>query len=253
MTKTTEKTAATSKVKIGLLEIDGLMDEKGNYYIAVPQLAELIAVHPGNASRDFKALLCKDSQFINEFKYIKLKTPLNPKAVNAIPLKEFEILLAKLDRSGNTKAQELRDVMVGLSLHQLFCDAFNVKFEKDERYLWLKARMFTKETFWFMGDSICQYYLDNPRVEKYHQQNYFEAFDKLNVGLFGMKAKQIKKALGIGKNALTRNHFGEKSLKKIEMVQRIAEAQITYQGKNPVDAVDFAIKTMNYQIGDFRD
>ncbi|MCC5616626.1 hypothetical protein LC605_16410 [Nostoc sp. CHAB 5836] len=68
-----------------------------------------------------------------------------------------------------------------------------------------------------------------------------------------MKSQKIKNILGIGNNSLNRDHFGQNSLKKIEMVQRIAEAQIAYQAKNPVEAVKFAVAVMNYLIGDFRD
>lgn len=130
--------------------------------------------------------------------------------------------------------------------------AFNIKFEQEDRQNWLVMRMLTKEIFWFIGDSIKQYYLKNPRIEKYPSQNYSEAFDALNLGLFGMKSQKIKNILNIGKNSLNRDHFGQSSLKKIEMVQRIAEAQIAYQGKNPVQSVKFAVALMNYQTSDFR-
>jgi hypothetical protein len=113
--------------------------------------------------------------------------------------------------------------------------------------------MLTKETFWFMGSAIESYYLRHPRIEKYPNQNYSEAFDALNKALFGKKSRDIKAILGIGKNTLNRDHFGKESLKKIEMIQRIAEAQIDHQDVKPIDAVKFAVGIMNYQISDFRD
>jgi hypothetical protein len=246
--------AKTEKVPFGFFVIDGLMDEQGNYYVGVPQIATLVSLSNAHASRDFKALLLKDSSLTKPFSdYVKLKSDLNSQPVNAITLHQFEFLLAKLDRKGNVKAQELRDSLVGLSLHQLFSDAFDKKFEKEERQDWLRKRAFTKETFWFMTAAIDKYYQAHPRVEKYKGQNYSEVFDCLNKALFGLKSKDIKQCLGIGQSQLNRDHFGRESLIKIEMVQRIAEAQMAYHTKTPLEAVKTAINMMNYQVSDFKE
>ncbi|MCC5616625.1 hypothetical protein LC605_16405 [Nostoc sp. CHAB 5836] len=152
MAKTLTLSANITKVQIGFLEIDGLMDENGDYYVAIPQLVDVELIPPNRSSKQLEALLNTGFQSHVNFNFVKLKTELHPKAVNSLPLREFEILLARLDRKGNIKAQELRDTLVGLSLHQLFCDAFGIKFEQDDRQNWLKARILTKSTFWFMGE-----------------------------------------------------------------------------------------------------
>jgi len=251
MTKTKILTAEIADVPFGVFVIEGLMDENSDYYIGVPQICELFSFLNKNASRDIKQLIYKDSSFLKDF--TQLRTPLNSKPINAIPIVDFEVLLVALDRvKNNEKAKELRDSLTGLSLYQLFCDAFKIKFEVEERQQWLKARMLTKETFWFLGAAIEAYYLRHPRVEKYAYQNYSEVFDALNKALFGKRSRVIRAILGIGKNTLNRDHFGEESLKKIEMIQRIAEAQIDYQDVKPIDAVKFAVGIMNYQISDFK-
>jgi hypothetical protein len=247
MTKTKFLTATVTDVLIGLLVIEGLMDENSDFYVGVPQAADIFETSRNIAARDFKRLLGE------AFKTSDLKTEFNKYKTLGMPLSVFELLLNSLDRKGNIKAQELRDSLAGLSLHQLFCDAFKIKFEAQERQEWLKTRMLTKETFWFMGSAIESYYLRHPRIEKYPNQNYSEAFDALNKALFGKKSRDIKAILGIGKNTLNRDHFGKESLKKIEMIQRIAEAQIDHQDVKPVDAVKFAVGIMNYQVSDFRD
>ena len=247
MTKTKILTATLTDVLIGLLMVEGLMDENSNFYIGVPQAADLFETSRNTAARDFKRILGE------AFKTSDLKTEFNKNKTLGMSLSVFELLLNNLDRKGNIKARQLRDSLAGLSLHQLFCDAFRIKFEADERQEWLKIRMLTKETFWFMGTAIEAYYLWHPRVEKYPNQNYSEAFDALNLGLFGKRSRDIKKILDIGKNTLNHDHFGQESLKKIEMIQRIAEAQIDYQDFKPVEAVKFAVGIMNYQVSDFKE
>jgi hypothetical protein len=118
--------------------------------------------------------------------------------------------------------------------------------------VWDELRIYTKETFWFVTDSIKNYYIENQRIEKYPGQNYSEYFDCLNIGLFGKKAKQISEELGITKGTLNRDNFGKDSLKKIEMIQRISESQIKLS-LNPLDACKKALEIMNYEIGDFKE
>ena len=248
--------AKVTLVPIGVDEIEGLMDEKGDYYVSLTQICKKFSFLNKNAARDIKHLMGKYSKFLkNSTIFVKLRVPeMNRKPVNCLPLEHFEVLLIALDRiEHNAEARQIRDSLVGLSLNQLFCDAFGVKFEKEERQEWLKARMLTKETFWFMSGSIQRYYSVYPREEKYFGQNYSEPFDALNFGLFGKRARDIKKILGITKGELNRDHFGKNSLKKIEMIQRIAEAQMDYHNKKPIEAVKSAIALMNYQVGDFRE
>ena len=104
-----------------------------------------------------------------------------------------------------------------------------------------------------MTDAIQAYYDRNPRVERYQGQNYAEVFDTLNLGLFGKRSQDIKTELRIGKSKLNRDHFGRESLKRIEMIQRIAEAQVTHGDMKPCQAVNWAITKMHYGVMDFRE
>ena len=106
----------------------------GTFAIAIPQAADLFRASRNTASRDFKRLMGED------FKTSSIKTEFNRNATLAISLSDFEHLLIKLDRSGNAYAQEFRDSLASMALHQLFCDAFNIKFEKLDRQNWLKER-----------------------------------------------------------------------------------------------------------------
>lgn len=148
--------AEITQVSFGAFEIDGLMDEKGGYYVAVPQVAALFQFDTNQASRKVKALLDKG------FRFATFKTKLNPKAVNAIPIQEFEKLLLELVLKGNPKAIELSRALIGLSLHQLFSDAFGIKFEVADRQRWLACRFNTKHDFRPLTDQLQSYGFKEP-------------------------------------------------------------------------------------------
>lgn len=154
MTQTENARIAT--VKIGQLELEGLMLPDSSFAIAVPQIASLFGTPKNYTSQQLKRLLG------NEFRPHKIKTELGNQKINVVALQDFEKVLVALDRSGNIKAQELRDSLVGLSLAQLWADAFGVKFEKEERQKWLKFRGVNKKqyhpllTSWLKKDGFIQ-------------------------------------------------------------------------------------------------
>ena len=109
-------TAEIAQVKVGAIEFQGLKFPDGSYGIAVPQIANLFSISVNHASRDFKALLGCD------FQYIQAKTSLNPKAVKALTLYDFEKLTLELAfKKQNVVAESLVRALFGLSFHQL-CD-----------------------------------------------------------------------------------------------------------------------------------
>jgi hypothetical protein len=141
--------AEITQVSIGkFVALEGLMNENGDFGVAVPQTASLFQIDSNQASRNLKALLGTGFQFD------KWKTPLNPKAVNVIPLEQFQELVRALDKKGNVAASRFVDAMLGLSLHQLFCDAFGLKFEKDDRQRWVSSRLTIKVDFKELTDHL---------------------------------------------------------------------------------------------------
>lgn len=165
--------ASIAEVKIGVISIEGLMDEKGNYAIAVPQICDLIQILNHNAVRDIKALMGKGFQFL------KYTTKLHPKAINAMSIDDFKKLLFRLALKGHQVAIELSELLIGLSLHQLFCDAFGVKFEAEVRQQWLSARMGSKDAFWQLGEGIEIYKPKHPeRSDNYRKFIYSNCQDR---------------------------------------------------------------------------
>lgn len=140
MSRITQK-AKIAKVKIGNIEIEGMMLPNGCFGISVPQIAELFGANKNYASQELKRLCGKG------FRPHKIATELGNQKINWISLEDFEFVMMKLDRSGNQKAQQFRDELIGLSLQQLWSDAFNIKFEKEERQLWLKERQIHRPSY----------------------------------------------------------------------------------------------------------
>lgn len=202
--------ASISEVKIGPITIEGLMDELGGYYVAVPQVADSFQIDGNQASRTLKALIGKTFQFD------KLKTPLHPKAVNAIPLEIFSRLLLELTIKGNEKAIELSRALVGLSLYQLFCDSFGIKFEAEDRQRWLQTRFKTKHDFRPLTDQLKSYGFKEPwEYAKFVSQ---------------MQAK-------IGVENGTRDFLDFSTLHRLERCQTILTAYMDC-GLNPYEALN---------------
>lgn len=130
--------AQIATVQIGTHTIEGLMAEGCRFGVAVPQYADIFETSRNTASRDLKRLLAKVSQTSIEFE--QWKTPFNQKAVNVIPLESWSRLIVELAFSGNQKAMDLVRDLNDLGWHQLFCDAFHVKFTEEDRQKYLIER-----------------------------------------------------------------------------------------------------------------
>lgn len=210
--------ARISTVKLGTLSIQGLMDDQlGHdgqpiFYVSASQTAELFQLDKTIATRAVKTLLEADSQLV------KIKTNLNPNAVNALTLRDFETVLAKLSFKGNPIAQSMVLALTGLALHQVFCDSFCVEFEKEDRQLWLSLRQESKDLFWGVTSGIQDWMAQRECSAPPHVY-YSTTIDNANIVLFGKRSKQIKEELGIGKNALIRDNFGKVAIRNLNAMQ----------------------------------
>lgn len=144
-------TAEIAKVKIGVLEFEGLRFPDGSYGIDVFQVAELFSIPIKNAAREFKDLLGVG------FQLIQAKTSLNSKPVNVLTLYQFEVLIVELSSKGNSQAKAFQLALIGLSTHQLYCDSFGVYFVADERQELVLARPDTQLKFMAFQQQLRQH------------------------------------------------------------------------------------------------
>lgn len=227
--------AEVTTVKMGSLEVQGLLFPDGTFGIAIPQLVDLNLIPPNRSLKQLEAL-----HSISFQSHQKAKTVIHPKSVNVISLIDFEKLLAKLDRSGNKDAQNFRDALVGLSLTQLFSDAFGVKFEAEERQGYLKARLQGKVARRSLTDAIRDYCLRNEPSENYCKFIYSNVSDCLNRGLLGKTSKQLCEELKIDKDRL-RDAFNEQTLKNIDYLEQNALKLIDRRNVEPMEAMKEAL------------
>ena len=114
------------------------------------------------SQKQLKALSGKD------FQSHPIATELNPKKSLVINLRDLEEIIKGLALKGNTTAIEFAIIMMGLALEQLFCDAFNIRFEKEERQLWLKERQESKFYRRTLTDAIKHLKEQNVSIEYSH-------------------------------------------------------------------------------------
>lgn len=209
-------TAEVAIVQLGLAEIEGLRGRDGKYYIAIPQIADLTKTSRNTAARDFKRLMGKD------FKTSDLKTPFNKSKTIGISLSEFERLLVKLDRNGNTQAQLLRDSLTGLALYQLFADAFGQQLTSEDRqrflFEWHTVREYAKGVH--SG-------FKNACYDKYHPGNLVH--DYMTVLIFGDTAKAARMKALVDDSADP--EIGLNHQEDIEGMRLLARAKVKYTNK----------------------
>lgn len=242
----TNLTAKVAQVKIGTIEIEGLLYADGRFGVALQQAALLFSVRPDNAQRDFKALLGKKFQFV---KVNTDRAERQNRSENSFSLPDFEKLLFELSLVGNQSAISLSRALIGLALHQLFCDGFGITFEKDDRQKWLLERMESKELFAELTTAIKETReAAGKEISFFH---YSTPADAINRGLFGKTAKQIREELGTPKTALNRDNFGRQALRWITNVQEAAALRIR-AGQKPCDAITTVISELGYKVIDYR-
>lgn len=234
--------ASVAPVPIGLITIYGLMDENGDFYVGVPQAAALFETSTNTAARDFKRLMGKG------FETSRLKTEFNRNVTLGIPLLQFEKLAAKLDRKGNKVAQDFRDDLVGLSLRQLFSDAFGIKFEEKERQEFLKTRQEGKQVRLTLTDAIDWYLKENAKKDEKDRRSanyvnfiYSNCSDLVNLGLFGRKSKRLCIDLKVADRSKLRDFLTTDELRWLSEIEDLGARLIVYQGFEPMDAVREAV------------
>jgi hypothetical protein len=231
--------AQVAEVFIGLISIKGLMLEDGSFAVGVPQICEQFNIPQKNAVRDFKSLLGES------FTFLKVKIENSRVTMNTISLLDYERLVAKLDRKGNFFAQQFRDDLVGLSLQQLFCDAFGQKFDLEERQQWLKIRQEGKITRRHLTDAVADYIKLHNITGNKATFYYKQVTDKIYEGLTGIKTtKKLREKLDVPEKQTPRDYVSDHDLLHIQEVEDTVQRYIDSEDQEPLEAVDQVIRAL---------
>lgn len=241
----TTRKAEVTTIAFGNTQIEGLRftdTENIEFGVAIPQIASQFLDDQNQASKTIKRLLGKD------FKATKAKTEFNRNYVNVVSLKDYEKIIFRLALKGNAKAISFSEDLIGLSLHQLFCDAFKIKFEAEDRQEWLKIRQTGKETRKTLTDAIrdyCQRNNDDLSVN-YKKWIFNNATDAVNQGVFdGRRARELKRDWQIDGDV--REHFSKDELRWVEQVEDLAMRTIEQDNVEPIQSVKYAISVLKIQ------
>ena len=229
--------ASIAIVKMGPLEFEGLMLEDGTFAVAIPQLAALNLVPKNRSLKELEALLGMVFQSPQ-----KVKTELNPKAVNCISLSDFERAIYTLSKRGLEVAVAIVVNLFGLSLVQLFSDAFGVKFDEEDRHDNLLVRLAGKVVRRTTTDSIKNYCILHNKSANYRKFVYSNLSDTLNVALFGKTAKKLREERGVETNELLRDSHSVEDLKMISDIENLVVRLIDFKGYEPLTAMKKAIE-----------
>lgn len=237
--------ASVATVKLGTIEFDGLLLSDGSFGISVPQANQLLVFSPSNntASRDLKRILGEG------FSPSKVKIENVKQLINSIPLLDFESVVFELSLKGHQKAIAFSRTLIGLSLHQLYADAFGLKFESEDRQKYLKERLAGIEKRKDICDHAIDQYLEtHPEVNKVPQYVFINFSDALNRLLTGYPAKYWREKFGLENNDQLRDMWGHPHLERIRNVETLASVYIEHEKMNAVEAVKKAVTEFRYTV-----
>lgn len=158
------------------------------------------------------------------------------------------------DRKGNQTAGLIIDALTSTSLDIIINDRFGRKYEKGDAERRAKLRANSKNAFWQLDAAIDHYLFYHPEMKKnlgymiYLRSN---CQDLINLGLFGKCAWIIRKELELPKPRLLRDHYTHEPLRRIDLIQSIASANIINKDVEPQTAVKEALSMMNFSVIDY--
>ena len=221
-----------------LIENDqSIKASEAKFAIGVSQVSVLFSLLTQNATRDLKSLLGADLSLL------KVQTDLNSNAINAITLDQFEKVILRLAVKGNKTAIELAESLIGLSLRQFVCDAFWIKFEREEREQYNSSRQAGKVSRSAWRDLVNKFLLKTEATDTVRTITFSELSNAINVAVTGFDSHYWRKKLQLVANTPLRDHLSAETLYEMDKIESVS-AGLMRQGRTPMDSVHQAIKVL---------
>jgi hypothetical protein len=133
MTKQQQIKLKVAMVKMGAIGFEGLLNpETGEYRVAVQQVGALFqdgtqnSVRPDNIQKSLKRLFGEGFQFVQAYT-ARAEGSSQNRPENTISLQQFRKVIRHFDRKGNSVAQNMMDMLMDVSLENVFNDAFGIE------------------------------------------------------------------------------------------------------------------------------
>ncbi len=205
----------------------------GNYAVTLSQLRDLAfpSVSQNNALRELKASCGKD------FQILKSATELNNRPQWIVTIDQLNYCLTELAFRGHQEARELVRLLSGLSLQQLFSDAFGQKFEAEDRQAWLQSRTSGKYSRRDLTDAIKAYCDRHPEMSANARKwIYKNATDRIYLQTHGRQAKKLVEVIGCDKQHL-RDNLTRQELTALLSVEDTAIRLVDDEDMHPTEAI----------------
>ena len=219
--------ARVAQVSIGSIVFEGIMLPNGDFVITLSQLRDLAfpSTYQTHALRELKAACGKD------FQLTKVSTEISNNPQWIVPIDQLNYCLTELAFRGHKESRDLVRVLSGLSLQQLFCDAFGQKFEAADR----QARIAGEYTHRSLTDAIDSYVQRHPELPKKTKDYiYATTLDNTYKALFGFSSKVLKVTRGVNN---LRDHMTMAEINAIDTVEGIAQRLIDIEDVSPIRAM----------------
>jgi hypothetical protein len=133
--------ATVTDVQIGNISVEGLKLETGEYAIAQQQVATLFQIHQSKASRWLKNILGMDFQFTSARTNRNPQAPRQNRPEKCLDLDSFALVIKWAAERDYPMGKTLAIAFIGLSLKQVWADAFGDEFGSGDRQQYLKSRI----------------------------------------------------------------------------------------------------------------